>query len=112
MNEEVAKKPLRRYEEDFVARAKDFAVLGLEPIQIAERMELCGKRREEFLHDAADPKHPLHLLLFEARQRGDDDLDAALMTAACSGDIDALDLAYKVNQMRTYEQVRKELFGI
>ena len=51
---------IRTYDEEFVARVKDFAVIGLYPSQIAERLGLEGKDRQEFLKDICSKKHPLH----------------------------------------------------
>ncbi len=105
-------KPMVAYPEDFVARAKDFAVLGLQPPQIAERMGLEGKERERFLFDCTNTLHPLHLLLTIAYNHGADDIDAALITIACSGDVDALELAIKKREQDKYLQLRQQLFGI
>lgn len=107
------KKPVScRYDEAFIARAKDFAVLGLQPPQIAERMGLAGKQREDFLFDCTNPIHPLHLLLNIAYDNGDADIDAALITIACSGDVDALELAIKKREQDKYLNLRAQLFGI
>lgn len=51
---------IRTYDEEFVARVKDLAVIGLYPVQIAERMNLVGRERLEFLMDICSKKHPLH----------------------------------------------------
>ena len=109
---QTEKKPLRKYDEEFIARAKDFAVLGLQPPQIAERMGLEGKERENFLFDCTNTLHPLHQLLNIAYAHGDDDIDAALITIACSGDVDALELAFKKRDQDQYRHLRKQLFGI
>lgn len=106
------KTPARTYPEEFVAQAKDYAVLGLQPPQIAERMGLEGKQREDFLFDCTNKLHPLHLLLNIAYHHGADDLDAALVTIACSGDVDALELAIKKRDADKYLNLRKQLFGI
>jgi len=106
------KKPLRKYDETFIARAKDFAVLGLQPPQIAERMGLVGKERENFLFDCTNTLHPLHLLLNMAYNHGADDLDAALITIAVSGDVDALELAIKKREEDKYLRLRQKLFGV
>lgn len=110
--EESGKKPMRKYDEDFMARAKDFAVLGLQPPQIAERMQLVGKAREDFLFDCTNTLHPLHILLNIAYAHGDADIDAALITMACSGDVDALELAIKKREQDKYLNLRAQLFGI
>ena len=109
---QTEKKPLRKYDEDFFTRAKDFAVLGLQPPQIAERMGLEGKERENFLFDCTNTLHPLHQLLNIAYAHGADDIDAALITIACSGDVDALELAIKKREQDKYLHLRKQLFGI
>lgn len=106
------KKTLRKYEEPFIERAKDFAVLGLQPPQIAERMGLVGKERENFLFDCTNTLHPLHLLLNMAYNHGADDLDAALITIAVSGDVDALELAIKKREEDKYLRLRQKLFGV
>lgn len=106
------KKGLRTYDESFVNEAKDYAVLGLQPVQIAERMGLEGQQREDFLFDCTNELHPLHRLLSLAYQHGEADIDAALTTMAVSGDVDALELAIKKREQDKYLQLRKKLFGI
>ena len=106
------KKTLRKYDDAFIERAKDFAVLGLQPSQIAERMGLVGKERENFLFDCTNTLHPLHLLLNMAYNHGADDLDAALITIAVSGDVDALELAIKKREEDKYLRLRQKLFGV
>lgn len=103
---------LRTYDEDFVQKAEDLAVLGLQPIQIAERLGMEGKEREDFLFACANPLHPLHRLLNLAYEHGEADIDAALTTMAVSGDVDALELAIKKREQDKYLQLRKKLFGI
>lgn len=102
----------RTYTEEFVAEAKDYAVLGLQPPQIAERMGLEGKEREDFLFDCTNKLHPLHTLLQIAYNHGEADIDAALITIAVSGDVDALELAIKKREQDKYLLLRKNLFGI
>lgn len=102
----------RKYEQSFVEQAKDYAVLGLQPIQIAERMGLEGKQREDFLFDCTNKLHPLHVLLNLAYHHGEADIDAALITVAVSGDVDALELAIKKREQDRYLQLRRQLFGI
>lgn len=102
----------RTYDEAFIARCKDLAVLGLQPSQIAERLGLTGIDRTNFLFDCTNKLHPLHQLVFEAYQHSEDDLDAALTTMAVSGDTDALKLAYQVNETNKFNELKKKLFGI
>jgi hypothetical protein len=106
------KEARREYSEDFISQAKDYAVLGLQPPQIAERMGLEGKERENFLFDCTNKLHPLHLLLNIAYHHGEADVDAALITIACSGDVDAMELAIKKREQDRYLTLRKNLFGI
>ena len=84
------------YDDNFVARMKDFAVLGLHPPQIAERMGLIGETRCAFLQHITDPEHPLAKEYWKVREHHSDDLSAALTTAAMTGDPKALKLAYDV----------------
>lgn len=100
------------YSEEFMKEAADYAVLGLQPQQIAERMGLEGRARENFLWDATNPLSPLHELIHLAYEHGEGDLDAALITLAVSGDVDALELALKKREQDKYLQLRKTLFGI
>lgn len=110
-DQEQNKQERRKYDEAFMERCKDFAVLGLRPPQIAERLGLQGKERENFLFDATNTLHPLHILLNIAYAHGEDDLDAALITIACSGDVDALELAIKKRRDDKYLEMRQDLFG-
>lgn len=109
--EDKDKKQRRQYGEEFVAKCKDLAVLGLRPPQIAERLGLLGKERENFLFDCTSELHPLHVLLNLAYAHGEDDIDAALITIACSGDVDALELAMKKRNEDKYLELRADLFG-
>lgn len=112
MTHEQEKEQKRSYDEAFVERCKDLAVLGLQPSQIAERLGLVGVQRRDFLLDCTNPVHPLHALIFEAWQHSEDDLHASLVTAACSGDPDALELAFKVKAQDKYDELKLKLFGI
>jgi len=111
-NQELEKPQRRQYDEAFIARCKDLAVLGLRPPQIAERLGIIGKERENFLFDCTQNLHPLHILLNIAYNHGEDDLDAALTTMAVSGDVGALELALKKRNEDKYLELRGELFGI
>lgn len=114
-NNETAQVPAeapRKYEKEFIDQAKDYAVLGLQPVQIAERMGLEGKQREDFLFDCTNKLHPLHLLLNIAYHHGEADIDAAIITMAVSGDVDALELAIKKREQDKYLQLRQKLFGL
>lgn len=101
-----------KYSEEFCREAADYAVLGLQPPQIAERMGLQGRERENFLFDATNPLSPLHEIIHIAYEHGADDIDAALITMAVSGDVDALELALKKREQDKYLQLRSQLFGI
>lgn len=100
------------YDDNFIARMKDFAVLGLHPPQIAERMGLQGEIRHRFLANIQDPEHPLARQYWAARDNHSDDLAAALTTSAMSGDPKALKLAYEVEKQREIDTLRHQLFGI
>lgn len=102
----------KKYSQEFIAKAKDYAVLGLQPPQIAERMGLKGKERADFLFDCSNKLHPLHILINIAYQHGEEDIDAALITIATSGDVDALELAIKKREHDKYLHLRANLFGI
>lgn len=100
------------YDEDFLARVKEFAVMGLNPIQIAERMELQGKGRRDFLCHICTMDHPLHKAFFEAGGHYREDIIAALNMAALTGDIDALELNFRVKKERDIEQAKADLFDL
>ena len=102
----------RTYDEQFMDQCRDLAALGLQPSQIAERLGLQGTDRMQFLFDCTNKVHPLHELIFTAYQHSEDDIDAALITMAVSGDPDALELAFKVRAAREYDELRHNLFGI
>lgn len=102
----------RVYDDEFIARCKDLAVLGLQPSQIAERLGLQGTERRDFIFDCTDRLHTLHQLVFAAYQHSEDDIQAALTTTACSGDVLALDLAYRVRERAELDDLKKKLFGI
>ena len=106
------KQARREYDEGFMQKSKDLATIGLQPTQIAERLGLLGKERENFLFDCTNPLHPLHILINIAYNNGQDDIDAALTTIAVSGDVDALELALKAREQNKYLALREKLFGI
>lgn len=99
------------YTKEFIAQCKDYAVIGLYPPQIAERLGLEGRERENFLYDCSSKLHPLHILTQLAYAHGQDDIQAALVTAATGGDTDAMEIAMKKRHEDNYLAVRKELFG-
>lgn len=100
------------YSEDFIARMKDLAVIGLSPAQIAERMGLEGLERSNFLNSITKDDHPLHKEYFQSYRHYQEDMDAALSMSALSGDPKALRLAYELNRQNTVDDLKKELFGI
>ena len=103
---------IRTYDEDFVARVKDLAVIGLYPVQIAERLGLQGRQRLEFLMDICSKKHPLHEEFLISRANRDGDMDAALTEMAAAGDIDALELDAKIRWRQGVENIKTELFDV
>lgn len=100
------------YLPEFISKMKDYAVLGLYPEQIAERMNLIGEERRKFLRDITDIEHPLCKEYWKSRSNHEEDLAAALSSAALSGDPKALDLAYELEHVKKVESLKKELFGI
>lgn len=103
---------IRTYDEEFIARVKDLAVIGLYPVQIAERLNLMGRERLEFLMDICSKKHPLHKEYLISRSHREDDMEAALTEMAAAGDIDALELDAKLTWKRGVDNVKKELFDV
>ena len=102
----------REYTEEFIAQVKDYAVMGLHPRQIAERMNLEGQQRRDFLLDIASKAHPLHEAFLISRAHSAEDPHATLITLADGGDTDALELLARVNQQRKVDNLKKELFNI
>lgn len=100
------------YDQDFIARVKDLAILGLYPPQIAERLGMVGIERAVFLKNITDPDHPLCKEYWKTREHREEDLDAALQTACMSGDPKALTLAYELNEQKRIDKLKSELFGL
>ncbi|MBP3662337.1 MAG: hypothetical protein J6J25_04440 [Bacteroidales bacterium] len=100
------------YTSEFIAQVKEYAVLGLYPIQIAERMGLSGSERTRFLFDINSKHHPLRSAYLIARSHWEEDMDAALTTLATAGDVDALELASKVEWRKGIESIKSELFDL
>lgn len=100
------------YTEDFVARMKDLAVIGLVPSQIAERMQLEGPDRRKFIEDVLNEKHPLCKEYRLAARHHEEDIDAALNTASIAGDPKALRLEYELRRQDKLDSIKKKLFGI
>lgn len=103
---------IRTYDSEFVARVKDLAIIGLYPVQIAERLGLLGRERLEFLIDICSKKHPLHEEYLISRSHRDDDMEAALTEMAASGDVSALELDAKLRYQREVENIKAELFDV
>ena len=100
------------YEQDFIARVKDLAILGLYPPQIAERLGIVGLERALVLKNITDPDHPLCKEYWKTTQHREEDLDAALQTACMTGDPKALMLAYELNEQKRIDKLKSELFGL
>lgn len=103
---------VRTYDDDFVARVKDLAVIGLYPVQIAERLGLQGTERLGFLIDINSKKHPLHEEFLISRAHREDDMAAAITDMAASGDVDALELDAKLQWRAGVENIKHELFDM
>lgn len=100
------------YTPEFIERVKEYAVLGLYPIQIAEKLELTGSERVRFLFDINSKLHPLRSAYLIARAHWEEDKEAALTTLATAGDIDALELSAKVEWRKGIENIKNELFDL
>ena len=103
---------IRTYDEEFVARVKDFAVIGLYPVQIAERLGLEGTDRQELLRDICSKKHPLHEEYLISRAHREQDLDASLNELAAAGDVDALELEAHIRFKKDVDNLKMELFDV
>lgn len=100
------------YPPEFISKMKDFAVIGLSPAQIAERMKLSGIERKRFLEHITDEDHPLHKEYICSARHHSDDMDAALNTAAIKGDAKALRLNYELEHQDKVDDLKRKLFGI
>lgn len=103
---------IRTYDEEFVAQVKDLAIMGLYPVQIAERMHLEGEERKNFLTDILSKKHPLHEEYLLSLANRIQDLNASLVEVALSGDVDALELIDEIARKKEVDNLKKELFGV
>ena len=102
----------RTYDDEFVARVKDFAVIGLYPVQIAERLGLEGKERMDFLWDICSKNHPLHEEDLGSRAHREQDLDASLNDLAAAGDVDAPALESYLRFHKEVDNLKMELFDV
>ena len=100
------------YTEEFVAKMKDMAVIGLSPVQIAERMGLEGSDRLRFLNEVTNEKHPLCKEYRLSARHHAEDIDAALNTAAISGDPKALRLEYELRRQDRIDELKRKHFDI
>ena len=100
------------YPQEFISKMKDFAVIGLSPSQIAERMGLAGTERQRFLEHVTDENHPLHKEYICSARHHADDMDAALNTAALKGDAKALRLNYELQHQNRVDELKRKYFGI
>lgn len=102
----------RTYDDEFVGTVKDYAVMGLHPRQIAERMKLTGMQRRDFLMDIVSKCHPLHEAYLLSRTHGEEDPRATLVTIADAGDTSALDLLSRIDRQASIDRLKKDLFDI
>ncbi|MGM9763348.1 MAG: hypothetical protein ACI3ZQ_04950 [Candidatus Cryptobacteroides sp.] len=100
------------YSDEFIQKIRDYAVLGLYPSQIAERMGLIGEARRKFLEDIHTENNPLHVAYSISFDSYKGDIDGALNSAALTGDSNALRIVYELNQQDRVDQLKQDLFGI
>ena len=98
---------MRTYDEEFVQKVKDYATMGLTPRQIADRMELVGDERRDFLMFVAT-----NSAFIIYKNNAEQDSHAALVAVADAGDTDALELLAKVSYKAKLDDLKEELFGI
>lgn len=103
---------IQGYTEEFIARMKDLAVIGLSPAQIAERMGLEDYERQRFIRDASDEEHPLGKEYCKSSRHYLEDIDAALNLAAVRGDAKALRLEYELRHQDRVDDLKRKLFDI
>lgn len=103
---------IQGYTEEFVSRMKDYAVIGLSPAQIAERMGLSGEERQKFIRDTSDEEHPLGKEYFKSAINHLEDIDAALNMAAVRGDAKALRLEFELRHQDRVDELKRKLFDI
>lgn len=102
----------REYTPEFIAQVKDYAVMGLHPRQIAERLNLEGDERRDFLLSIASKGGPLYEAYLLSRAHSEEDPHATLVTLADGGDTDALELLAQDKWRRRVDALKAELFGI
>lgn len=103
---------MSNYDEKFVAEVKDWAVMGLTPMQIATRMNLRGEERRAFLNSVFSPKGALHDAYLDARDQYEEDLQNTLVARAVNGDMNAMALQLQQNEKAEYNTLLNKLFGI
>lgn len=102
----------RQYSDEFILKVRDLAVIQLTPSQIAERLELVGSDRRNFLIDINQKLHPLYAAYWTALKDGLADITDALHNAAVCGETDAIELSLKVRKDIRIEELKKTLFNV
>lgn len=102
----------RQYSDEFIMKVRDLAVIQLTPSQIAERLELVGSDRRNFLIDINQKLHPLYAAYWTALKDGLADITDALHNAAVYGETDAIELSLKVRKDTEIEELKKTLFNV
>ena len=100
------------YTDEFIQQVKDLAVIGLLPVQIAERLDLRGELRRDFLFDINSKHHPLHAAFLETEAHYEGDVLGAIQNLAAGGDTFAQATWAQLNRERQVNKLKSELFGI
>ena len=102
----------REYTDEFIAQVRDLAVIGLLPVQIAERLKLEGSLRRDFLFDINSSGHPLYSAFYAAQSNYEDDVMGAIQNLAAGGDTKAQETWVELNFNRRVDRLKMDLFGI
>ena len=102
----------REYSDEFISKVKELAVIGLLPVQIAERLGLEGDERRDFLLDATSREHPLYTAYLASLANYEGDVTGAIQTLAAGGDTKAQETWLQLNFNRRVDKLKRELFGI
>lgn len=100
------------YDDDFVDKVRDLAVIGLYPVQIAERLGMTGRFRQRFLQDICDKKHRLYEVYRISKEHRESDIEASVNELASAGDIEALKLKSSIQYHNDVDNLKNELFGL
>lgn len=100
------------YDDDFIDKVRDLAIIGLYPVQIAERLGMTGRFRQRFLQDICNKKHRLYEVYRISKEHREYDIEASVNELASAGDVEAIKLQSSIRYHNELDALKNELFDV